>query len=88
MTKPPSVIKFQATVYKVQTLVDNGLRLTLDLSEKELNTAKAMMECKMRGELLEIAAVPVTIKLTKVDNETKKETKRSGARVDRRRFAE
>jgi hypothetical protein len=63
MTKQPSVIKFQATVYKVQTLVDNGLRLTLDLSEKELNTAKAMMECKNRGALLEVAAVPVIIKL-------------------------
>ena len=54
-----TVIKFQAVVYKVQTLVDNGLRLTLDLSEKELNTAKAMIECKTRGAILEIAAVPV-----------------------------
>jgi hypothetical protein len=68
MTKQPSVIKFQASVYKVQTLVDNGLRLTLDLSEKELNTAKAMMECKNRGALLEVAAVPVKVEI-KVNNE-------------------
>ena len=71
--KKSKVIQFKATVYKVQTLVDNGLRLTLDLSEKELDTEKSMMECKTRGALLEIAAVPVKVEIKEpVKNEPAK----------------
>ena len=52
-------IRFKAQVQKVQTLADGGLRLTLDLAETEIQTATAMMECKQRGAVLEVAAVPV-----------------------------
>ena len=52
-------IRFQAQIYKVQTLVDGGLRLTLDLGEQDLKAAVDMMECKKRGALVEFAAVPV-----------------------------
>lgn len=54
-----SVIRFQAQIQKVQTLADGGLRLTLDLSEHEIETATKMMQCKVSGALLEVAAVPV-----------------------------
>ncbi len=40
------VISFPATVYKVQTLIDGGLRVTLDLPETAITQAAALMECK------------------------------------------
>ena len=52
-------IRFQAEIYKVQTLADGGLRLTLDLGEQDLKAAVDMMECKKRGALVEFAAVPL-----------------------------
>ena len=45
MADKPS-IEFPATVYKVQTLVDGGLRLTLDLPETAIKQAAMLMECK------------------------------------------
>lgn len=39
-------IRFNATVYKVQTLVDGGLRVTLDLPETAVIQAAKLMECK------------------------------------------
>ena len=54
-----SAIRFVAQVVKVQTLADGGLRLRLDFSESEIETAMHLMECKRRGAVLEIAAVPV-----------------------------
>lgn len=60
-------ICFSAQIQKVQTLVDGGLRLTLDLSEQEIETATKMMQCKVNGALLEIAAVPVNVKKEKQD---------------------
>ena len=52
-------INFRAELYKVQTLVDGGYRLTLDLGEQDLKAITDLMECKKRGALLEIAVVPV-----------------------------
>jgi len=53
------VIRFPAQVYKVQTLVDGGLRVTLDLPETALDAAAALMMVKRVGALLEVAAVVV-----------------------------
>ena len=39
-------ITFSATVYKVQTLADGGLRITLDLPETAIPQAAMLMECK------------------------------------------
>ena len=39
-------IEFAATVYKVQTLADGGLRITLDLPESAIPQAAMLMECK------------------------------------------
>lgn len=44
-----STIKFPAIVFKVQTLVDGGLRITLDLPENEIGKAAMLMECKRQG---------------------------------------
>lgn len=45
LTKP-NVIKFSASVEKVQTLVDGGIRVTLDLPEDAIKQAAMLMECK------------------------------------------
>ena len=55
-----SVIRFRAGVYKVQTLIDGGLRVTLDLPETAICEATKLMECKRGGAVLEVAAVPIT----------------------------
>ena len=39
-------ITFDAIVARVQTLVDGGLRVTLDLPESAIPQAAALMECK------------------------------------------
>lgn len=44
--KTRTKIEFIASVYKVQTLVDGGLRLTLDLPETAIPQAAMLMECK------------------------------------------
>lgn len=41
-----AAIEFVATVYKVQTLVDGGLRATIDLPETAIAEAAALMECQ------------------------------------------
>jgi hypothetical protein len=57
--EPTHAIQFWATIFKVQTLVDGGIRLTLDLPETAIPTASKLMECRARGGLLEIAAVAI-----------------------------
>lgn len=51
MSKP---ITFQATVYKVATLADMGLRVTLDLPEDAVMQAAQLMECKRAGVVLSV----------------------------------
>ena len=53
------VIRFTAQVSKVQTMADGGLRVVLDFSESEVDTAAALMKVKQAGGVLEIAAVPI-----------------------------
>lgn len=43
------VIRFQATVYKLSTLVDGGIRLTLDLPESAIPQMAMLAECKRDG---------------------------------------
>jgi hypothetical protein len=40
------VIAFDAIVYKVQTLVDGGIRVTLDLPEHAIEAATELMRYK------------------------------------------
>lgn len=51
-------INFWATVARVQTLADGGLRVTLDLPEDAILQAAQLMECKRRGAVLNFEASP------------------------------
>jgi len=45
---------FQAIVARVQTLADNGLRVTLDLPEQAVVEAAQLMELKRLGAVLDV----------------------------------
>lgn len=62
MSKPKDAICFQAQVAQVKTMADGGIRITLDLSETAIDTAKSMMEARQAGAILEIAAVAIKVK--------------------------
>lgn len=47
-------IEFDATVAKVQTLADNGLRITLDLPEGAIEQAAMLMAMKRAGVVLRV----------------------------------
>ena len=47
-------VHFDATVAKVQTLADNGLRITLDLPEQEIEAAAMLMAMKRVGVVLKV----------------------------------
>jgi hypothetical protein len=49
---------FTAEVVKIQTLVDHGLRVTLDLSEDEIAAAAKLMECKRQGVAVKVTVEP------------------------------
>jgi len=48
MTKE-NIIKFSASVYKVQTLTDHGVRVTLDLPETCIPQMAMLAECQREG---------------------------------------
>lgn len=50
----PDPLRFDATVYGVRTLVDNGLRVTLDLPEQAIEAAVALMELKREGVAIKV----------------------------------
>lgn len=52
-------IRFQAQVFKVQTLIDGGIRLTLDLGAVTPEAIVALFDAKQPGVLLEVAAVAI-----------------------------
>jgi len=49
-------IKFDAVVYKLQTLADGGIRLTLDMSETSIPQMAMLAETKREGIPLEFTA--------------------------------
>lgn len=49
-----AAIEFTAIVYKVQTLVDGGLRVTLDLPETAIAEVAALMEAKRQETSLKV----------------------------------
>jgi len=51
-------IEFQGAVYKVSTLCDGGIRLTLDLPETAIAAAAMLMECQRQGVVLNVSAEP------------------------------
>lgn len=62
MAKSDAVrIVFDGAVYKVQTLADGGIRVTLDLPETAIAQAAMLMECKREGIALEFTAKAATV---------------------------
>lgn len=51
-------VTFDAVVNKVQTLVDNGIRVTLDLPETEILAMAWLAECKRDGLILSVRCTP------------------------------
>jgi hypothetical protein len=51
-----TVIRFEAVVYKVQTLIDGGIRLTLDMPETAIPQMAMLAETKRDGIPLEFVA--------------------------------
>jgi hypothetical protein len=51
-------VTFDAVVNKVQTLVDNGIRVTLDLPETEILAMAWLAECKRDGLILSVQCTP------------------------------
>lgn len=51
-------IEFDAVIYKVQTLVDMGLRVTLDLPENAIIAAAQLMALRRAGAILHVTALP------------------------------
>lgn len=49
---------FVAEVVKVQTLADNGIRLTLDLPEDEIEVAAKLMAYKREGVAIRVQVGP------------------------------
>jgi hypothetical protein len=87
-----NAIRFSAQVFKIQTLIDGGLRLTLDLCMPfEDKTIVALFDAKQPGVILECAAVAIKAEsLTKLDkNENNKEKPKDGSpKLDRGRFVQ
>lgn len=66
---------FDAIVYKVQTLVDNGLRVTLDLPEQAITEAAVLMALKREGVAITVTVDEANCK-TRENNAIPKGTKR------------
>jgi len=49
-------IDFRAEVAKVQTLVDGGVRLTLDMEESAVALMGVLAQCQQNGIILQITA--------------------------------
>jgi hypothetical protein len=54
-----NVIEFVATVYKVQTLADNGIRVTLDMDENSTMIMAQLAECQRFGAVLKVIVKPI-----------------------------
>jgi hypothetical protein len=60
-------IKCHAVVYKVQSLVDHGMRITLDLPETEIMQMAMFAECQRMQVVLEINAMPMEASISNGD---------------------
>jgi hypothetical protein len=61
-------IRFTAQVFKVQTVIDGGIRLTLDLNASNTDTIISLIQAKQPGIFLEVAAVAIKTNKDAWDN--------------------
>lgn len=64
-SKPPDKIQVVGQVYKVQTLVDGGIRITIDLPETAVNVMAQLAKYQING-----VAVKISIGTVKNGQET------------------
>ena len=57
--KTDPVIRFQAQVRSIKTLVSGGMDVTLSLSDKDIKKISRLLECKKSNALLEVSAVVI-----------------------------
>lgn len=50
---------FPANVYKVQTLSDGGIRVTLDMPETEIMALAWLAQCQVQGVVLSLCCTPL-----------------------------
>lgn len=79
-----SVIRFTATIARVQTLADGGLRVILDMPESAVKSASVLMEARQAGAFLDVAAVPVFQKVA-TDGSKPKQRRSEGSRSTTRK---
>jgi len=80
MVDEPELIEFQAAVTKVQTLADNGIRVTFDLSEQSVMALAKLATCQQAGAYLKIVATPfMRESFTDSDHAAKKTTENGAA---------
>ena len=60
-------IECEAIVYKVQTLADHGIRISLDLPETATMQMAMFAECQRMGVLLSVKCTPVVQDASKPD---------------------
>lgn len=53
-----SEFSFVAEIIKVQTMVDNAIRVTIDLAENEILAAAKLMEYKREGVTIRVMVEP------------------------------
>ena len=76
-------LQFDAEVVKVQTLVDDGIRLTLDLPETAITEAAVLMELKRQGIAIRVTVEKATCKAgeNRDNGEVSKRAKRQSKRT-------
>lgn len=70
-------IRFQAQIFKISTLIDGGIRLTLDIGAVDPSVIVALFDAKQPGILLEVAAIGVSQSVTNGKTEVIKRSARN-----------
>jgi len=60
--RPPKVINYQSQIFKIATLIDGGVRLTLDLIDPSSKTILDLFDAKQPGIIIESASVVIKTK--------------------------
>jgi hypothetical protein len=56
--KGDGMIQFRAEVAQVKTMSDGGIRIAFDIAENETEVARALMDCRVKNAILEVAILP------------------------------
>ncbi len=72
-----NAIECEAIVYKVQTLADHGIRISLDLPETATMQMAMFAECQRMGVVLSVKCTP----LDQVENDHSANSKKSREHV-------